>query len=279
MKKNIFLIFYFFSINIFAQNQLDYCGETVMDVRIQFFDVYQGGSFDQKKELINIGGFSSWGFNILYRGLPLGPTVMSNKANASFFCIVDGQDYYQTVSLNKMLIGVATRLSIGTVSLGMIKEATFFEIKDLGFAGNKLIQRFGAFSGFNFLFRRENHFFNRTSCSFLLQYLEKKKHLDNFFFDFNLSSNIYEFSLGKLGFSPLVFLGVKNNEILPDKQYCYAYGLAFFFDKSKGNKSRNNFLNLAYRRTVYSSNQAFFDGLFVEINLDPYYLGIFRDDF
>lgn len=168
MKKNIFLIFCFLSINVLAQDQPDRCSKTVMDMKVQLFDVYQNNNFGQAKAMTSVGSFNSWSFNILYRGLPLGPTVTGTQANVSFPYIVDGQNYYRTGSLNKMLIGVAARLSFGNASLGMIKEATFFEIEELGFFANRSIERFGVFSGFNFLFQREKNFFNRTSCSFLL---------------------------------------------------------------------------------------------------------------
>ncbi len=279
MKKNLFLIFYFLSVNIFAQEQFDCCDKTLMDMKFQIFDVYQNNNFGQKNAMTSIGSFNSWSFNLLYKGLLLGPTVTSTQANVSFPCTVDGQDYYQKVSLNKMLIGVTSRLSFGNASLGMIKEATFFEIEELGFAGNKLIQRFGAFFDFNFLFQRENNFFNRSSCSFLLQYLEKSEHLDNFFFDFNSAANLYEVNFGKFGFSPLLSFGIKKNEILLDQQYYYGCGLGFSFNKSKENKSRNNFISLVYRRTAHDFDKFFVDGLFLEINFDPYYLGIFKDDF
>lgn len=273
MKKNIFLVFCFLSVNVFAQDQLDRCGKTVMDMKVQLFDVYQ------KNSIANIDDFSSWSFNILYRGLLLGPTVTSVQAKVSFPYVFEGQNYCRKGSLNKMLIGVAARLSFGTISAGMIKEATFFEIKELGFLGNELIQRFGVFSGFNFLFQREKNFFNRTSCSFLIQYLEKSHDLGNLFFDFSLTSNLYEVNLGKFGFSPLLSFGVKKNEILLNQQCYYAYGLGFFFNKSKENKSRNNFLNLAYRKTSHSFNNLVVGGLFFEISFDPYYLGFFKDNF
>lgn len=269
MKAKLFQILLLVLLGGFAQANLNdsTLTKTRVDVSLKYFDIFDAHNFGQSEMKSLIGNFNSWSFNVFYEKLPLGPIVTNLKGDVGLYEMIEGVEYYRSGILNKMLIEVAGRTSIGFVYLGMINEHTFFEIEELGPPAAKRVDRYGAFFGFDILYERERAFLNKFFLSAEGEYFKvESPYAPEVSINFDMKVNFYKMRIYRnFSISPVIGFGMRDNGISLDQYPLANLGLAFNYDRA-----HYNLLTINYQQRVISSTDKKIHGIFLELNIDPY---------
>ncbi|PKM91071.1 hypothetical protein CVU82_03375 [Candidatus Falkowbacteria bacterium HGW-Falkowbacteria-1] len=274
MKRKILFLLIIF--NVFAISKYTYGNrylssdstklKTSIDFKMQWFEVFDNNDFGQSLLRSNVGNFNSWGFVVFFGGLPLGPTVTNLKGEIGYFETLDSVLYYRSGILNKMIIGVAAKIPIGTISFAFINEHTFFEIDEIGIPASKRIDRYGLSLSADLFYRRNARFFKKTEFFVSGFYFkDKNPYASEFSVNLDLNTNVFQMAkIKNFSFSPTLGLGIKDNGISINKYPLASIGLAISFEKAKF-----DLLKICYQKR-FGDNGEMTSGVFVEFNIDPY---------